>query len=78
MLKTTYYVRDFANPMEYLNRNIKMSRFAKRRRYKDILRHQRYNNDQPYVANLGAGRFLIAETPIEIEMLSCWFGSRTW
>lgn len=76
MVKATFYMSQFVDPIAFLNEEVPMSFLRKRSVFKDILRHQRYNADQPYVANLGAGRLLIVETPFEIERLATWLAGR--
>ena len=77
MAKTTYYMRQIANPISFLNENAALTLLGRRKMNKDIRRHQRDNSDQPYVADLKSG-LVIAETPVEIECLSCWLSGRDW
>lgn len=77
MFKTTYYMRQIADPKSFLNEYAALTPISKRRMYRDIRRHQRDHSGQPYIADLKSG-LLIAETPIEIEYISCWLSGRTW
>lgn len=76
MFKPTYYMRQLVDPNGFL-KSCKLSLLRKKWMYKDIRRHQELYKDQPYVANL-KNYILIAETPIEIEYLSCWLYGRSW
>ena len=77
MVKTTYYMRQIVNSMQFLNECAALTPFGKRRMYRKIRKHQHENAGQPYVADLKSG-LLIAETPIEIDYLSCWLSERSW
>ena len=77
MAKATIYMRQIANPEAFLNEYAALTPLGKRRMYRDVRRHQRENADQPYVADLKSG-LLIAETPVQIELLRCWLAGRTW
>lgn len=77
MVKTTYYMRQIVNPMQFLKEYAALTPFGKRKMYRAIRKHQHENAGQPYVADLKSG-LLIAETPIEIDYLSCWLSGRSW
>lgn len=77
MVKTTYYMRQIINPQQFLNEYAALTPLGKLLMYRNIRRHQRDNAGQPYVADLKSG-LLIAETPIEIECLSCWLRGGKW
>lgn len=77
MMKSTYYMRQIANPISFLNEYAALTPLGKLWMYRNIRRHQRDNAGQPYVADLKSG-LLIAETPIEIERLSCWLRGGKW
>ena len=71
MVKATYYMRQLSNPGAFLNECAALTPIGKRRMHRDIRRHQKENQDQPYVADPKSG-LLIAETPIEIDFLRGW------
>ena len=77
MAKATYYMRQIADPSSFLEKYAAMTPLDKLLMYRNIRRHQRDNAGQPYVADLKSG-LLIAETPIEIERLSCWLRGGKW
>jgi hypothetical protein len=70
-------MRQIVNPKQFLNDYAALTPFGKRRMYRAIRKHQHENAGQPYVADLKSG-LLIAETPIEIERLSCWLRGGRW
>lgn len=77
MYKATYYLRQIRNPIDFLNRNAALTPLGKWVLHKRIHKHQKYDPDQPFVADLKSG-LLIAETPIEIDFLRVWISGRTW
>ena len=75
MLKSTYYMRQIADPVAFLDKYAALTRIGKRRMYQKVRRHERHNDGQPFVADLKSG-LLIAETPFEINALACWLSER--
>lgn len=78
MIRTTYFMRQISNPVAFLNEYAPVPIFRKHKLLKEIRKHQHYNTDEPYVANLGAGRLLIAETPIEVDCLATWLAGKKY